>query len=64
MCMITTRCPQTWREIATGIDTDADTFKKLPDVPAKLLCPACGEQHVWRKSEAWLAPEPLWAEAN
>jgi hypothetical protein len=56
--MITTRCPRTWREIATGIDTDPDTFKKLPDVPSKLLCPFCGEVHVWSKAQAWLAPEP------
>ncbi|MDP9137587.1 MAG: hypothetical protein M3N38_05355 [Pseudomonadota bacterium] len=58
MCMITTRCPRTWREIATGIDTDPDTFKNLPDVLARLSCPACGEEHFWRTSEAWLSLEP------
>jgi hypothetical protein len=53
--MITTRCPRTWREIPIGIDTDADTFKRLPDVPGKLICPECGEEHIWRKADAWLA---------
>ena len=57
MSMIITRCPRTWREIATGIDTDPYSFKSLPDIPANVKCPACGNQHKWRKSEAWLASE-------
>ena len=56
MGMIITRCPQTSHEIVTGIDTDPDTFHLLPDVPSKVHCPHCGEEHVWHKSEAWLGP--------
>ena len=55
MSMITIRCPRTSREIATGIETVADTFNTLPDIPAKVQCPECGEEHQWRKSQAWLA---------
>ena len=57
MSMITTRCPRTLRDIATGIETDPDSFKKLPDIPSTLTCPACGERHEWRPSQAWLALE-------
>jgi hypothetical protein len=55
MSMIATRCPQTGRAIATGIETDRSTFEELPDIPGKFRCPACGSQHEWCKSEAWLA---------
>ena len=55
MSMIITRCPWTGQEIATGIDTDPSSFKCLPDIPADVHCPACGRQHPWRKSQAWLA---------
>jgi hypothetical protein len=55
MSMIMTRCPRTWREIAAGIDTDPTSYKNLPDLPSKLQCPACGDEHVWRKSQTWLA---------
>ena len=57
MSMITTSCPRTWQAIATGIDTDPDTFKQLPDVPSEVRCPACGGQHAWRPSQAWLVHE-------
>ena len=56
MSMIVTRCPRTSREIATGIYAEPDTFHLLPDVPSKIQCPVCGEDHLWRKSEAWLGP--------
>jgi hypothetical protein len=57
MSMIVTRCPRTWREISTGIDTDPDSFRSIPDVPSPLRCPVCGVQHTWRKSQSWLAHE-------
>ena len=59
MSMITTRCPRTGREIPTGIETDPDSFEKIPDIPAKVRCPACGDEHEWRKSQAWLEPHDL-----
>ena len=58
MSMITTSCPRTWRATATGIDTDPDSFNQLPDVQSRFQCPVCGDQHVWRPSQAWLAHEP------
>ena len=58
MSMITTSCPRTWRATATGIETDVSSFNQLPDVQSKFQCLVCGDQHVWRPSQAWLAHEP------
>jgi len=33
-------------------------FRKLPNLRARMLCPACGEEHVWVTGSAWLAGEP------
>jgi hypothetical protein len=33
-------------------------FRKLPKVSSRMLCPACGEDHVWSVASAWLAGEP------
>jgi hypothetical protein len=33
-------------------------FRKLPKVAARMHCPACGKDHVWTVSSAWLAGEP------
>jgi hypothetical protein len=48
-------CPDTRREIYTGIDTDEASFAKLPKVPALTRCPICGKDHVWSRDEAWLS---------
>jgi predicted RNA-binding Zn-ribbon protein involved in translation (DUF1610 family) len=53
------RCPRTNRAVSTQIDTEAVDFKRLPEVESRLLCPACGEQHVWTAREAWLSDAPL-----
>jgi hypothetical protein len=55
MPMVMIRCPQTGKAVATGIDTDPESFRKLPDVLAFVLCPHCGLEHAWRRDEAWLA---------
>jgi hypothetical protein len=54
MSMITIKCPNTGLEIPTGIDTDSLSFSRLPDVPARAWCPACGFSHVWWKPAARL----------
>jgi hypothetical protein len=28
-----------------------------------MVCPACGQEHVWTKSSAWLSGEPRLVEA-
>jgi hypothetical protein len=29
-------------------------FSRLPEVKARMICPVCGDEHVWSASEAWL----------
>jgi hypothetical protein len=52
MGMVTITCPSTGQEIATGIETDEETFSCLPDIETRTLCPACGAVHAWSKRQA------------
>jgi len=54
MSMIMIRCPATGSEISTGIECEDDDFTKLPFVITQTICPSCGREHSWPKSEAWL----------
>ncbi len=58
MSMLMIRCPQTGQAVSTGIDTDPDSFKRIPDVLAFARCPHCGLEHAWWHNEAWLAEGP------
>lgn len=53
------RCPRTDRAVSTQIDTEISVFERLPEVLSRLRCPACGEEHAWSASDAWLADAPL-----
>jgi hypothetical protein len=59
MATVMIRCPRTDRAVSTQIDTEAVVLERLPQVPTRLRCPACGEVHVWTASDAWLADAPL-----
>jgi ribosomal protein S27AE len=48
-------CPETGREIYTGIETDETSFAKLPDVLSRTQCPICGHEHVWTRHDARLS---------
>jgi len=48
------KCPHTDRPISTGIELDAETFAKLPDILSYMKCPECGLEHAWWTGEAWL----------
>jgi hypothetical protein len=54
MATICTSCPNTGRDISTGIETDTDSFAVMPDVITRVHCPYCGEQHNWSKYNAFL----------
>jgi len=47
-------CPETRQEVYTGIETDEASFERLPDVPSRTRCSACGREHVWTRDDAWL----------
>ena len=38
MAMICTTCPNSGREISTGVETDAETFATMPDVISRVHC--------------------------
>jgi hypothetical protein len=54
MSTVMIKCPNTGDFIATGIETDPESFRNLPDVLAHSRCPLCGLEHAWWKREAWL----------
>jgi len=58
MSSVMIRCPDTGRAVSTAIETESSVFRKLPRVAARMHCPACGQDHVWSVSSAWLAGAP------
>ena len=58
MARVMIKCPQTGDWVFTGIETDTETFERLPDASAQLQCPQCGLDHVWRKADAELIEGP------
>ena len=58
MSSVMIRCPTTGRAVSTEIETEPGVFRHLPNMRARMHCPACGQEHAWQTSEAWLAGEP------
>ena len=48
--VVMVKCPNTGRELSTGIEMDATTFKRLPDIRSQLMCPACNFDNVGRRA--------------
>jgi hypothetical protein len=51
-------CPNTGLPVSTAIEIEPCVWRKLPNLRARMLCPACGQEHVWMTASAWLANEP------
>ena len=58
MSMVMIKCPSTGLSVSTAIETEPSVFRQLPKVASRMLCPACGQEHVWMTSSAWLAGAP------
>jgi hypothetical protein len=58
MSSVMIRCPNTGRSVSTAIETEPNVLRQLPKIASSMLCPACGQEHVWMTSSAWLAGEP------
>jgi hypothetical protein len=58
MSSVMIRCPNTGRPVSTAIEIEPSVFSKLPEMGARMLCPACGQEHTWAVSSAWLANGP------
>jgi hypothetical protein len=48
------KCPETARDISVGIDTDAVSFRGIPNDEGTVNCPECGKVHTWKVSDSWL----------
>jgi endogenous inhibitor of DNA gyrase (YacG/DUF329 family) len=58
MSLVMIKCPVTGRAVSTAIETEPNSFRRLPKVIAHMGCPACGRDHEWTISSAWLSGEP------
>jgi hypothetical protein len=58
MSTVMIRCPNTGLPVSTAIETEPSVFRLLPKIYARMHCPACGQEHTWAVSSAWLANEP------
>jgi hypothetical protein len=54
MGAVMVRCPQTGRDIPTGLVTDRKSFEATPVFFARVYCPICRTQHEWFAKEAWV----------
>jgi hypothetical protein len=54
VAMVMISCPNTGRDVPTGIETDPSSFESF-GAAAPIHCRACGRAHAWSKSNAWLA---------
>jgi hypothetical protein len=48
------KCPQSGRDISTGITTDRARFESTPVFFARVHCPFCLTEHEWFAKDAWL----------
>lgn len=62
MGIVMIRCPQTGRDIRTGMTADRNTFDATPVFFARAYCPFCRTEHEWFAQQAWIReeePQPL-----
>ena len=58
MSSVLIHCPATGHPVPTGIEVESSVFRQLPKIASQMTCPACGQEHVWVTSSAWLDGEP------
>jgi len=58
MGVLKVRCPETGREVSTGIEIDPQSFAALPDKLPASNCPLCGLDHAWLKCDARFLEDP------
>jgi len=54
------KCPDTGRDIPTGLIADRDSFRATPVFFSRTFCPLCQTHHEWFAQQAWVcdAAEP------
>jgi hypothetical protein len=58
MGVLKVRCPETGREVSTGIEIGPESFAALPDKLPISNCPLCGLDHAWLKCDARFVEDP------
>ena len=58
MGVVMIRCPQTGREIPTGIKADREKFRCSVVFFARTFCSICKANHEWFAKDAWV--EEAW----
>jgi predicted RNA-binding Zn-ribbon protein involved in translation (DUF1610 family) len=64
MSTVMIQCPNTGFAVSNAIETEASVFRQLPKVASSMVCPACGYEHVWWTSSAWLDGAPRLVETK
>lgn len=54
MGIVMIKCPDTGRDIPTGIIADRASFDSTPVFFARVHCPICQTEHEWFAQEAWV----------
>ena len=54
MGVVMIRCPNTSREISTGLRADRDVFASMPVFFARVHCTFCRVEHEWFAQDAWV----------
>ena len=54
MATVYASCPNTGRDLCTGIEIEPSCFADLPDVITRVHCPHCGERLNWSKYNVFL----------
>ena len=54
MGAVMVRCPETGRDIATGIVAYRESFNATTVFFARVFCPICRTEHEWFAKEAWV----------
>jgi hypothetical protein len=59
MGLVMITCPQTGREIPTGMEADATSFSRTPVFFSRTFCPICRTNHEWFAKDAWVSESKL-----
>lgn len=54
MARVMIHCPETGKPVYTGMTFDWSAFENVRIGERKVFCPACGEYHAWKRTDAYL----------
>ena len=54
MGMLMIHCPRTGRQVSTGRNVDAATFRSSPVFFSRVYCPHRKAMHEWFAADAWV----------